>query len=380
MEWAHNMFLEYKPVQGHFKDKKLIIPLEVELNFFAGLRRGIGSRFGPNQELATEWLWPLRVEMKPCQVISTQGSGKQLDVASLNDKSASLICSAQFQEKFNEVQMKLSGLYQVWIKDLQSRASDNVWYTFERIEYSFALLCAGVELRNPLIAINNHTLEITTQVKKGRPINIDHYCDNIGHELIDMHPSYIHKHPESSAKIRNALAKLNDTDFMKNYSYVGPLMGHRSFWGSQAWWPDRWMDLNYISPFIHQLTTHVAYEKLCLEHHAEYDKFKCARVYAFLKKHDDFDRIMDFDRSFFGYHDWVWTQQPLWILRNIAKVILYIGLVIHFLKIRIPQQKMIAIMCIGNIILMLPSLWMPFRRFGPDYTAYLSQASQFWAG
>lgn len=26
-------------------------------------------------------------------------------------------------------------------------------------------------------------------------------------------------------------------------------------------------------------------------------------VYSYFKKHDDYDRIMDFDRSFFGYHD-----------------------------------------------------------------------------
>ena len=69
--------------------------------------------------------------------------------------------------------MKRSGLYQLWFKDAQSRASDNVWYTFERIEYSFALLCAGIELRNPIMLINNHTFEIRTEIKQGRPINID---------------------------------------------------------------------------------------------------------------------------------------------------------------------------------------------------------------
>ena len=277
--------------------------------------------------------------------------------------------------------MRRSGLYQQWFKDAQSRASDNVWYTFERIEYSFSLLCSGIELRNPTMHINNHTFEIRTQVKSGRPVNIDFYCDNVGQELVDLHPIQILKHPESSQKIENGLKKFKDIEHMKNYSHIGPLMGHRSLWKDIAWWPDRHMDLNFISPFVHQIVYHYAYEQSCRENHPEYaDVFKCAREYSFLKKHDDYDRIMDFDRSYFGHHSKYWTEQPLWILRDIAKHILYIGLFLHMLKIRIPQTTMISIMCIGNVILMIPSLWMPFRRFGPDYTAYLSQASQFWAG
>ena len=154
----------------------------------------------------------------------------------------------------------------------------------------------------------------------------------------------------------------------------------RSFWGYQAWWPDRHMDLNFISPFIHQIGNHFGYEDYCKKYHPEYDAFKCARVYALLKKHDDFDRVMDFDRSYLGYHDRYWTEAPLWIFRGLAKNILYVGLMFHLLQIRFSQSTMIAVMCISNFILMLPSLLMPFRRFGPDYTAYLSQASQFMAG
>jgi len=37
-------------------------------------------------------------------------------------------------------------------------------------------------------------------------------------------------------------------------------------------------------------------------------------------------------------------------------------------------------MMIINFILMIPSLWMPFRRYGPDYTAYVNQAGQFVSG
>jgi hypothetical protein len=29
----------------------------------------------------------------------------------------------------------------------------------------------------------------------------------------------------------------------------------------------------------------------------------CATTYQYFKRHDDFDRVMDFDRSYFGYSD-----------------------------------------------------------------------------
>jgi hypothetical protein len=51
------------------------------------------------------------------------------------------------------------------------------------------------------MVINNHTFEIRTEVKSGRPINIDLYCDNEGHELVDVHPDLIKKHPESNARL-----------------------------------------------------------------------------------------------------------------------------------------------------------------------------------
>lgn len=81
IEWANNMFFEYVSQESNLNGLKLIIPFEIELNFFAGFRKGLGSRFGPNQELAAEWLWPFRVEMKECQIISNEDdSGKVFDI------------------------------------------------------------------------------------------------------------------------------------------------------------------------------------------------------------------------------------------------------------------------------------------------------------
>ena len=73
---------------------------------------------------------------------------------------------------------------------------------------------------------------------------------------------------------------LNNEEFMSSYSYVGALMGRHSYWKNQSWWPDRFMDLNFISPFIHMISNHFSYEKYCQENHPGIDKFKCAIVYS----------------------------------------------------------------------------------------------------
>ena len=140
------------------------------------------------------------------------------------------------------------------------------------------------------------------------------------------------------------------------------------------WFPDRFMNLNLVSPPLHWLSTHYAYQELCEKKHPDVDTFKCAMDYSLLKKHDDFDRVMDCDRSYFGHHDPDETIAPLWILRSTARKILYLGLFCSMLGIKIKKQYMIAFMCTVNVILMIPSLWMPFRRYGPDYTAYINQA------
>ena len=44
------------------------------------------------------------------------------------------------------------------------------------------------------------------------------------------------------------------------------------------------------------------------------------------------------------------------------------------LGVLVDKKTMIGVMCIGNLLMSLPGLWMPFRRYGPDYTAYVNQA------
>ena len=63
------------------------------------------------------------------------------------------------------------------------------------------------------------------------------------------------------------------------------------------------MDLQVVSPYIHWLSSHTAYKEVCEQIHPELNPYHCALTYGYFKKHDDFDRIMDTDRTFFGYFD-----------------------------------------------------------------------------
>ena len=175
---------------------------------------------------------------------------------------------------------------------------------------------------------------------------------------------------------KNKVAKLqaeikkHTVDEKDEYHYLSRLM-------DKTWWPDRFMDLQLVSPFLHFLSAHYPYEEVCRQEHPEFDDtaiFRCAMDHSYFKRHDDYDRIMDFDRSFFGYHD-DWEQKaPMIYLRRIGRGILYLGLLLHLLRIQIDKNIVIWTMCILNFILLIPSLWMPFRRYGPDFTAYVNQA------
>lgn len=58
------------------------------------------------------------------------------------------------------------------IVERQSESRRNVWYTFERLEYHFGLVCAGVDIRQPLFRMERDQLFFTAQLSKD-PVNID---------------------------------------------------------------------------------------------------------------------------------------------------------------------------------------------------------------
>lgn len=69
-------------------------------------------------------------------------------------------------------------------------------------------------------------------------------------------------HPSLILEDKNKLQKIEQT-LNATRSPLNPLMGHRSFWAKESWWPDRYMDLQLVSPFIHLLTSHVSFRDIC---------------------------------------------------------------------------------------------------------------------
>ena len=61
IESKHNMYLQFKDTNSDLT----IIPMEFSFDFYGGFRQGIGSRYGPSQEMATE-LVDIRIQMKEC--------------------------------------------------------------------------------------------------------------------------------------------------------------------------------------------------------------------------------------------------------------------------------------------------------------------------
>ena len=46
-------------------------------------------------------------------------------------------------------------------------------------------------------------------------------------------------------------------------------------------------------------------------YHADIDASRCAYVYIYAKQHHDFDRIMDWDRTYFDYQDEELQKKPM---------------------------------------------------------------------
>jgi hypothetical protein len=67
-------------------------------------------------------------------------------------------------------------------------------------------------------------------------------------------------------------------------------------------------------------------------------------------------------------------KNPMVYCRLISKGLLYLGLFLNVMGINLKKNLVLVGMTVGNIIFYIPSLWMPFRRYGPDTMAYVNQA------
>ena len=69
-----------------------------------------------------------------------------------------------------------------------------------------------------------------------------------------MHPSLILNDEERMKVIKQEIPMYMENI---NFHFAQKLMTFK------AWWPDRHMDLQLVSPFIHWITSHYFYEDLC---------------------------------------------------------------------------------------------------------------------
>jgi len=81
---------------------------------------------------------------------------------------------------------------------------------------------------------------------------------------------------------------------------------------------------------------------------------------------------MDWDRTYFDYQDEEAQKWPMVWQRKYTRYFLHFGLLLYMLGIKINPSLMLTIVFVLNMFLQCTSLWMPFRRFGPDTTAYVN--------
>jgi hypothetical protein len=90
-----------------------IVPIQVSLNWLGALRQGMGSRHGPSQEWAGEWLHPFLIEVQPCSYIKKFEQEKDDDddfddEDEKKDDAYSLVCKKSFRDMVNPLLMQRS--------------------------------------------------------------------------------------------------------------------------------------------------------------------------------------------------------------------------------------------------------------------------------
>lgn len=134
-----------------------------------------------------------KIDIKPCQYVYGQNLMRDSDGQGMID----VVCSDVFAEHLqSQLQKRVIEKGLEWY-DWQSDAIFNDWKTMLPIEWSFELLCAGLETRQPQFSFDSDGFSILVGLSKSRPTNVDHYCDANKFQLNDTHPNLIAKYNHS---------------------------------------------------------------------------------------------------------------------------------------------------------------------------------------
>jgi len=109
---------------------------------------------------------------------------------------------------------------------------------------------------------------------------LDAYCGKALGEMLNSDPRIIKERTEG----------LNDTLKFKNeqrYYYLLDLIEEQGWIDSEGTSPH-----HLLSPLMFHLSSHMAFQDHCKEHHPNINPVKCALTYAYQRKYQEYDEIM----------------------------------------------------------------------------------------
>jgi len=194
-------------------------------------------------------------------------------------------------------------------------------------------------------------------------VNIDGYCDRLDQQLKSVHPLAFTK--EENEIIKKELKKHESLG--DSYHWLIGAGNVRMYGqGSNDILP------KYNSFGMHILQNYEGYKHYCRQNYPKVNEQVCAGVHSTLKPVGDLDKIPNSDFGFYReYKAREDHESNLKIKQNIEKAVLYFGLLLYLLQVRLDQKKLICLVVAGNTILMAASLTKPFTKFGWDAKAYL---------
>lgn len=176
-------------------------------------------------------------------------------------------------------------------------------------------------------------------------------------------------------------AQLEQQNNSRMYQVLGSiLLGQTDCAGGQLchtknWFRDYHYDWQLVSPIVQFATTHYAFRDFCKKQFADYDSVRCATILFFQKPSFDYDRIMDqvllFNNYKTGKTD---SLEPLYTARRNSELLLYFGLLVHLLQIRISPNLMVLFAFASSIYFLKDIIYLRMNRYGVDTSAYLHQA------
>ena len=173
---------------------------------------------------------------------------------------------------------------------------------------------------------------------KKNPLRIDEYCDNKWQELDKLDPRLIYENEESMSEIHKELELKSNSQF----HFFNKVL-------NEVWQGSEHHSIRIASPIVRLATSHFPLQDWCRDKHPDRDPLICATVYFFLKPQRDYDRIMDWDRTYFDYTDERSTRNIMIYQRLICKWILYAGLLLYLLRIQISCTCLLTFVFLFNM-------------------------------